>query len=322
MNDILIQAVVSEPFSLIWEKSEFDGNIPPNTLLAKTLFSTISPGTELGVFTGQYPPRKDSRYPFQPGYAASGIVVQTGDGVSLFQKGDQIYFPGQHANYCLVIDPDHSAVKLKKGMDLQLAPFARFCQIAYSAVVCLENKLITNNQILVVGLGVIGNITGQLFKLAGADVYGVDSHENRCRLAENNGFCRACHPDDTDNYLLEKYPIIIDTTGNPKMIEYSLQNCSKYGSVVVLGSPRYPVSLDVYSLIHKPCRSIIGANEGWILNELRGKVSSDMLDLIMTDKIKINNLISKILPASELESAYKLLLNKDHYVDILLDWTQ
>src|SRR5947209_20580808 len=96
------QAVIAEPFRA--EVREVDLPQPgPGQVLVRTEASFVSPGTELAVFTGTHqwlkdPGLPDWKFPFRPGYSAAGEVVAVGSEVRLWQPGDRVSYPGNHAS--------------------------------------------------------------------------------------------------------------------------------------------------------------------------------------------------------------------------------
>src|SRR5215467_391178 len=96
------QAVIVEPFKVEIREVE----LPPaaaDQILVVTEASTISPGTELAVYTGTHqwlldPSLPDWKFPFRAGYSAAGTVVAVGSKALGWKRGDRISFPGNHAS--------------------------------------------------------------------------------------------------------------------------------------------------------------------------------------------------------------------------------
>src|SRR5438128_9329916 len=100
------QAVIVEPFKVDVRTVELPPPAP-NQILVETEVSAVSAGTELAVYTGTHqwlkdPALPDWKFPFRPGYSAAGTVVAVGSGVSGWQPGDRVSYPGNHASHELL----------------------------------------------------------------------------------------------------------------------------------------------------------------------------------------------------------------------------
>src|SRR6185437_13629992 len=88
-----IEALVYElsaPRNLYLKKEIINtSSLQPNEIVAKTCYTAISPGTELGAYCGMEPIRADvSPYPRVVGYCNVAQVVHKGSAVSKFKVGD------------------------------------------------------------------------------------------------------------------------------------------------------------------------------------------------------------------------------------------
>ncbi|MFQ5606211.1 MAG: alcohol dehydrogenase catalytic domain-containing protein, partial [bacterium] len=164
--------------------------VEPHQMLIRTIFTLISAGTELAMYTQSHVGFKDpnhpwARYPFYPGYAAVGQVEMVGSAVQKYQAGDRVYYQGKHQHYT-ILTPDYELVlAVPEHMPLEWVPFARMAQIANTAL--LVSNVAADSQVAVVGLGIVGNLAAQLFQLAEAKVFGLDPVAFRCELARQCG---------------------------------------------------------------------------------------------------------------------------------------
>ena len=123
------------------------------------------------------------------GYSSAGKVVATGDGVSDIQVGDRVACAGAgyavHGEYACI--PRLLAAKIPEGASV------RFDDAAFATVgaVCLHGirtaEIALGETVAVIGLGLLGQITVQLLKVAGCRVLGMDPVESRASLANQNG---------------------------------------------------------------------------------------------------------------------------------------
>ena len=141
----------------------------PGEVLIRNRYSLISAGTELAMFTRTHrgfdePDFSYAKYPFYPGYAAVGEVLAVGDGVSDLAPGLRVFHRGRHATYAL-----HSCdvvLPVPEGVPDSHVPFLSMLQIALSSI--RQAPVYFGENVLVIGMGLVGNLCAQLCGLAGA----------------------------------------------------------------------------------------------------------------------------------------------------------
>ena len=299
------QAVLKEPGHVCLERMETPTILSGDSILVRANRSVISPGTELAAYHGQI---RADKYPYVPGYAAAGLVIAKGKEVSHLREGDYVYYPGFHSEE-MVFRNATSAIKLLNESEVDFAPYARFGQIAYAALETLSRRWVTT-QVLVVGLGLIGNLVGQLAKaLGGAQVLGIDPHENRRHIAECCGFDNTFAPSQFPEQ--SKADVIIDATGTQTALESTIRWARKGGDIVLLGTPRFPVLLDTRE-IHRMGLQVIGAHESRLSMGRKTELATQMLQHLRQNILKVGLLSTDMVGIAELEKAYQELENKDN----------
>lgn len=126
--------------------------------------------------------------PLPLGYSAAGTVVQVGASLTReFKVGDKVAIAGaglaNHAEYCAV--PRNLVVKIPGNVPAAEACYATLAAIALHGVRNAEITL--GSRVLVVGLGLVGQLAVQLAVAAGARVAGVDPNPTRSQLAKHCG---------------------------------------------------------------------------------------------------------------------------------------
>lgn len=126
--------------------------------------------------------------PMPLGYSASGEVVAVGDDCTgQFSVGDRVAVAGagiaNHAEVNAV--PKNLVVKLPETVPFEQGCYATLGAIALHGVRNAGVQL--GDRVLVVGLGLVGQLVVQLAAAAGARVAGLDFNPQRCRLAEQGG---------------------------------------------------------------------------------------------------------------------------------------
>ncbi|KRE43951.1 bi-domain-containing oxidoreductase [Knoellia sp. Soil729] len=207
----------------------------PGGVLVRSLFSLISTGTELmkvsearlsllgkararpdqvkkvlDSMTQQGPvatykkaiTKLDSYTPL--GYSLCGVVIEVGAGAEEFSVGDLVAAAGNefalHAEVNWV--PVNLCVPVPEGADPQHAAFATVGAIAMQGVRQGEPQL--GEMACVIGLGLVGQLVVRLLVAAGVRVVGIDTVEERCRLAEDGGAMSCASPDDEGAAYIEQ----------------------------------------------------------------------------------------------------------------------
>ena len=156
----------------------------------------VSAGTEVKGFQG-IAPSGTHRFPVRPGYSFVGIVEQVGAAVTAVQPGDRVATQKGHASHALVDLSDQPSGKtghrapeylqvVPPGLTDEQATFAVLGSVAMHGV--RKAAIALDESVVVMGQGVVGQLTLQLARLAGGrPVIGVDLVEERLTTARANG---------------------------------------------------------------------------------------------------------------------------------------
>jgi len=161
--------------------------IPPlrkGALLVKVYASLISPGTELNAAKDA---RKDSTAdPGESkvfGYQNAGEVLEVGEGVSGFKPGDRVACMGGgyalHSNYAVV--PQNLCAVLPENVSYEEGAFAHLAMTSLHTIRRGEPQ--QGEYLLIVGLGLVGQMAARLGQIAGMYVMGWDTVPFRCDVA-------------------------------------------------------------------------------------------------------------------------------------------
>jgi polar amino acid transport system substrate-binding protein len=121
------------------------------------------------------------------GYSASGRVIAVGRGAEEFRIGDAVACAGvgyaSHAEVIFV--PRNLCARVPEGASLESACYATVGAIAMHGIRQSEVRL--GEVAVIIGLGLVGQLTAQMLKAAGARVIGFDIDDLACRLATESG---------------------------------------------------------------------------------------------------------------------------------------
>jgi predicted dehydrogenase/threonine dehydrogenase-like Zn-dependent dehydrogenase len=267
------------------------------------------------------------------GYSAAGVVLETGAGIDDLQPGDRVACAGaQCAHHAEVICvPRNLTVPLPEKLDPALASTATLGAIAMQGVRRAQPTL--GETFVVIGLGIIGQLTAQLLRVNGCRVIGADLDQTRIRLAKSIGMDYGLDPEagiELDQVarltggLGADGVIITAATASNEVVSTAFQMCRKKGRVVLVGdvglrlnrADFYQKELDFFiSSSYGPGRYDSKYEEEGLdypaayVRWTENRNLAEYLRLLSEDKIKVQPLIDKIYPITEAPAAYEILKN-------------
>ncbi len=319
-----------------WEHFEIPEPPEAHAVVARSLCSLVSPGTELAIFTGSHIGFSLPRPPFplmphRPGYAMVGEVHALGSEVRGLQVGQRVLMEAGHGTFAVADTRTHAVVPVPDGVPGARATLARLAGIAFTALRLAPPEL--GEHVVILGLGLVGLLAGQLYRLAGArPVAGVDRLASRLRLAEGMGILPVDTSREEIPIALERAlgaggaDIVVEATGNPALVAIALEAAARGGRVVLLGSTRGTVALDVYSLVHRKALRLVGGHEtalpfdaGHVWPRLRNLRLA--LDLMAAGDLTTEGLITDELDMDRALGAHAMLRdNSESHLGLIVHW--
>ncbi len=120
------------------------------------------------------------------GYSLAGTVIEVGEGCDEFRVGMRVACAGATACHAeIVAVPRNLAVPVPANVPLEDACFATIGSVALHGIRTAGVAL--GDRVLVIGLGLIGQLATRLCVAAGAHVFGVDPRRDRVELALESG---------------------------------------------------------------------------------------------------------------------------------------
>ncbi len=178
------------------------------------------------------------------GYSSSGEVIAVGSEVTGFAPGDKVACAGVgYANHAEVVAvPVNLCVKLRDDADLAAAAYNTLGAIAMQGVRQADLKL--GDNVLVIGLGLIGQITAQLCRASGCRVIGVDVSAQAVNsasklldlaLTRNSVGIEETIDSYTSGYGVDAV-IITAATGSLDPVNFAGKVARRKASVVIVGA--------------------------------------------------------------------------------------
>jgi 2-desacetyl-2-hydroxyethyl bacteriochlorophyllide A dehydrogenase len=333
------RAVITNIRKLDWESFNLPDKPNQHEVFLKALYSLISPGTELAIFTGKHrgfslPNPPFPLLPSYPGYALVGEVIAVGSKVKDIALGAKVLAEIPHGTHAIVNTQKNPVMVLPSSIREETAPLMRMAKVAITALRLAPSSL--GDCVGIFGLGLVGLFACQLYHLAGArPVIGMDLIGKRRKLAQESGIVTL---DPAEKNFEKQFKsimkgreadILVEATGNPRVIPEALELVGRRGRVVLLGSPRGSVEIDPYMHIHRKGVTMIGAHESlqegegvsyygrW--NRIRNQEL--LMDLFASQEICTDGYITHVIKPQEIPSAYKLMEEEpETTLGVLIDW--
>jgi len=281
------------------------------------------------------------------GYSSAGVVLSSMDSENRFKPGDLVACAGQdYASHAEVVSvPQNLVAKIPEGVALEDASYTTLGAIALQGVRQADPTLGEN--ICVIGLGLLGQITCQILKANGCNVFGIDVSTPMVELTNETDTASAMVRSDPnlmagcDNFTNgHGFDKVIITAAGPTNdpIELSGQISAKKGVVVMVGAVKMdiPRDPDYYrkeielrmSCSYGPSRYDVnyeGMGQDLPMGYVRWTEQRNMeafLKLIARGSVKLKHLTTHTFMIEKAVEAYDLVLgkNKEPFVGILIQY--
>ncbi|MFT7144088.1 MAG: putative dehydrogenase/threonine dehydrogenase-like Zn-dependent dehydrogenase [Alphaproteobacteria bacterium] len=274
--------------------------------------------------------------PLPLGYSASGEVIAVGSSMKgLYQVGDRVSMAGAgFANHAEVNSvPKNLIAKIPENVPYSHASFATLVAIAMQGV--RNSKTTLGDKVMVMGLGLVGQLTMQLLKAAGAQVFAVDFDAERLKTAEETG-CDLVHALSAGNTesLVKDFTegngfdaiIICAATDSNDPLEQAIAYARDKATIVMTG--KTGTTIPYADFMKKELNFVISRSYGpgrydstyeqggknYPIGFVRWCERSNLeeaLHLMSTGALKIEPLISHNFPIEDAKDAYAMVLGKD-----------
>jgi 2-desacetyl-2-hydroxyethyl bacteriochlorophyllide A dehydrogenase len=311
--------------------------VGPSQIGIKTVFSGISQGTERWALTGRYNHFDENVpefYPCSPGYQAAGVVDVVGAEVEGFAVGDHAFTMGTHFDdadhkYAGPMQASHSgylvvdaasAWKVAPEVDLAGASLFHMAGVSRSGV--RITKIEPGDLVALIGLGMIGQMSAQAARRAGARVIATDLIPERCQAAATYSADRVVDgtTQSLEDAVREEKPdgadVVIDTTGISAMYDRCRDLIRHEGKIMMQGYYADPITIEFHpthltrASVTFPC--------GWD-DEFNDELADDMA----TGTIAIEPLITHRIAYTDAAEAYEMVLDHpERSLGMVLDWSE
>jgi 2-desacetyl-2-hydroxyethyl bacteriochlorophyllide A dehydrogenase len=313
--------------------------LAPDQVLVQTLYSAISPGTELLVYRGQFPqdlPVDESipslmgefRYPLHYGYSAVGQVVAAGSQVEPGWEGQLVFAFQPHTSHFLATPQE--LMVLPADIPPDEAVFLPNMETAVNLV--LDGAPLVGERVAVFGQGVVGLLTAALLaQFPLASLVTLDRYPLRRKASLEGGSSACLDPEALDalEQLRLRQPggadLIYELSGSPVALDQAIAAVAYSGRVVVgswYGSKR--AALDLGGRFHRSRIRLISSQVSSLAPELSGRWTKRRrfeVTWTMLRRVRPRRLITHRLPLSAAPQAYQLLdQSPEKAIQVILEY--
>jgi len=282
------------------------------------------------------------------GYSCAGTVIEVGRDLTEFQVGDAVACAGAgYAVHAEIISvPRQLVVPVAAGTSFERASFTTLGAIALQGIRQGEVRLGEN--VVVIGLGLVGLLTVQLLKANGARVIGVELDPRRAELARTLGADRVAVGSSAEVAEIVRQAtggrgadcvLVTAASASSGPVELAGELARDRGRVVVVGITRMDLPHRLYyekeltlrlSRSYGPGRYDPSYEEGGVdypLGYVRWTERRNMeefLRLVEEEKVLVDPLVTHKIPFADSDRAYDLLTGKssEPYLAIVLTYPE
>lgn len=282
-------------------------------------------GTDLHIYHGDegsatvHPPRI-------LGHEFAGTVVKIGEDVGFLKIGDRVYVdPNIYCGVCYYCrsGKEHFCDGMV-GVGVSIdGGFAQYCTLPAKTLLPVGNDLpfreaaflepiacclhgidltgiTTGDRVAIIGGGTIGLIMLQLARLAGAsELILIEPNRNKRELAASLGAdftYGSCEEfiDNRKNNKTTRVDRVIECVGKPETVTSAIEIASKGATVMIFGltSPESIVEIHPFEIFKKELKITSSF--------VNPKTQARALDLLISGRIKVDGLISVVVPVEKL----------------------
>src|SRR5690625_542482 len=278
------------------------------------------------------------------GYSTAGEVIAVGEKVTSFKVGDYVACGGNSASHADVISvPERLVAKVPESVPLNQAAFTTLAAIAIQGI--RQADLRMGESCLIIGMGLIGQMTYKILEASGMNPIGVDISGAKTEQVKSAGIEHVYNRNMpgieekvsqfTDGYGVDAV-IITAGTSSLDPVEFAGEAARHKAKVVIVGAVPTGFSRTNYykkelelrmSSSYGPGRNDPNYEEkgrDYPIGYVRWTENRNMqsfLNLIATGRLDISSLITHAFPLIEAPNAYDMILENDEpYTGIVLEY--
>jgi predicted dehydrogenase/threonine dehydrogenase-like Zn-dependent dehydrogenase len=278
------------------------------------------------------------------GYCCIGKIIQVGEDIKEFQAGDYVACGGSTAVHAEVVSvPKNLCVKINPDIDIKQAAFTTIAAISIQGI--RQSGLMLGENCVVIGLGLIGQLTLKILESSGINAYGVDINQEQIEVLKKSGLNNVFSRDQAGlkNLILNltngsgaDAVIITASSNSTDPVNFAGEICRKKGKVVIVGA--VPTGFDRENYYRKELEIKMSASYGagrydpvyeekgidYPIGYVRWTEKRNMLsfvELLDKNRIAVDDLITHVLKLDDAPAAYDMIMKKsEYYAGILIEY--
>lgn len=278
------------------------------------------------------------------GYSCAGVVIGVAADVTEFKTGDRVACGGSTANHAEVIAlPKNLCVKIPDAVSFEQASFTTLGSIAMQGV--RQADLRIGENCVVIGLGLLGQLTMQILNAGGIKAIGIDIDEKQVNASLKNGLknCYVRSREDIEQIVLNlsngygcDAVIITAATSSTDPVELAGAITRRKSKVVIVGAVPtgfnrknyYVKELELLmSCSYGPGRYDAEYEEGGIdypyefVRWTENRNMQSFVELLAEKKVNVDVLTSHTFDFLKAPEAYQMILDRSEpFTGILLKY--
>jgi predicted dehydrogenase/threonine dehydrogenase-like Zn-dependent dehydrogenase len=279
------------------------------------------------------------------GYSSAGTVTAVGEGVAGIHVGDRVACAGagyaSHAEVNFI--PANLCAPVPERVSLDLAAYTTLGAIALQGV--RQSRAQLGESVVVIGLGLVGQITIQLLAAAGCRIFGIDIDKDAIELALKSGAHEAALRSEGVHKLVESFTrgrgadqiIITASTSSNDPVKLAGEIARDRARIVVVGDVKMDFPREYYfqkelelclSRSYGPGRYDVNYEERGIdypIGYVRWTEKRNMeefLRLTAEGRLNLELLTTHRYKVEDATAAYNLILGKtgERFCGVLLEY--
>ena len=279
--------------------------------------------------------------PSSLGYSCAGEVIAIGEGVTNFSVGDYVACGGNSANHSEIVSiPVNLAVKVSKKIDLKSASLTTLAAIAIQGI--RQSEATIGESCLIIGMGLIGQLTYLILESAGIRPIGIDISEDLVDFCLKKEMTNVFNRNQNGiNEIVSKFSkgygvdsVIITAASNSNdPIEFAGAVSRRKAKVVIVGAVPtgfnrenfYKKELELkMSCSYGPGRSSLNYEDkgyDYPIEYVRWTENRNMesfIDMLDSKRLNVDKLITHIFELKKSKDAYDFIVNRDEIFSAIL----
>lgn len=299
-------------------------------VLVKIHYSGIC-GSQFNEIRGEKGP--DKFLPHLLGHEGSAVVLAIGEGVTRVKPGDHVVMHWRQSEGIQCQPPsylwngkkinagwvttfnDHAVVSenrltvIPADFDMKLAPLLGCAVTTAMGVINNDAHLKIGQSVIIFGVGGVGlNLVQAAEMVSAHPIIGIDLYDLKLEAAKKFGATHRFNSKNSDSWKEEIFKIVgdkgadvvIDTTGNARVIETAYNMTHPDGKTILVGVPRKGDNISIYSLPLHFKKVLKGSHGGSAEPHLE---IPRYIQLYKAGKLKLRDLITHEFKLEEINQA-------------------